>query len=88
MVFFALIYRYWYEHDDMIGWQDIDDYFDEDELDELQTEFRIELMELQCRKVIEYAGEDGMLTKDFFRIKDAIKEEIFEDVGGIRKKDV
>ena len=87
MVFFALIYRYWYEHDDMVGWHDIDDYFDEDELDELQTEFRIELMELQCRKVIEYAGEDGMLTKDFFRIKDAIKEEIFEDVGGIKKKD-
>lgn len=30
VVFFALIYRYWYEHDDMVGWHDIDDYFDED----------------------------------------------------------
>lgn len=87
MVFFALIYRYWYEHDDMVGWHDIDDYLDEDELDELQTEFRIEVMDLQCGKVIEYAGKDGMLTKDFFRIKDAIKEEIFEDVGGIKKKE-
>lgn len=87
MVFFALIYRYWYEHDDMVGWHDIDDYLDEDELDELQTEFRMEMMDLQCGKVIEYAGRDGMLTKDFFRIKDAIKEEIFEDVGGIKKKD-
>ena len=87
MVFFALIYRYWYEHDDMVGWHDIDDYLDEDELDELQTEFRMEMMDLQCGKVIEYAGKDGMLTKDFFRIKDAIKEEIFEDVGGIKKKD-
>lgn len=87
MVFFALIYRYWYEHDDMVGWHDIDDYLDEDELDELQTEFRMEIMDLQCGKVIEYAGKDGMLTKDFFRIKDAIKEEIFEDVGGIKKKD-
>lgn len=87
MVFFALIYRYWYEHDDMVGWHDIDDYLDEDEMDELQTEFRMEVMDLQCGKVIEYAGKDGMLTKDFFRIKDAIKEEIFEDVGGIKKKD-
>ena len=87
MVFFALIYRYWYEHDDMVGWYDIDDYLDEDELDELQTQFRMEMMDLQCGKVIEYAGKDGMLTKDFFRIKDAIKEEIFEDVGGIKKKD-
>lgn len=30
VVFFALIYRYWYEHDDMVGWHDIDDYFDGD----------------------------------------------------------
>lgn len=87
VVFFALIYRYWHAHDDMVGWHDVDDYVDEDALDELQTEFRTELMELQRRKVIEYAGEDGMLTKDFFRIRDAIKEEIFEDVGGIKKKD-
>ena len=86
MVFFALIYRYWYEHDDMVCWHDIDDYLDEDVLDDLQVEFRQELMALQRRNIIEFAGDDGILSKDFFRIKDSVKEEIFEDVGGIKKK--
>ena len=87
VVFFALIYRYWFERDDMVGWHDIDNYFDEDLLDELQGEFRAGVLDLQREGVIEYAGEDGMLSKDFFRIKDAIKEAVFEDVGGIRKTD-
>ncbi len=85
VLFFVLIYRYWYEKDDMVGWNDIDDYFDEDALDELLCEFRAGILELQVNGVIEYAGMDGMLTKDFFKIKDAIKEEIFADVGGVRK---
>ena len=59
--------------------------FDEDALDELLCEFRAGILELQVNGVIEYAGMDGMLTKDFFKIKDAIKEEIFADVGGVRK---
>ena len=87
VLFFVLIYRYWYEKDDMVGWNDIDDYFDEDALDDLQGEFRAGILDLQARGVIEYAGMDGMLTKDFFKIKDAIKEEIFADVGGVRKTD-
>lgn len=88
VVFFGLIYRYWFERDDMVGWHNLDDYFEDDDLDELKDSYRLEILDLQERGIIEYAGHNGLLDKDYFRIKDAIKEEIFEDVGGLRKKDV
>ena len=83
--FYALIYLYWFDEDDMVGWHNVDDYFEEDELDELRFDSRLEHLTLQRRKLIEFTGIDGMMTKDYFKIKDEIKEAIFEDVGGIRK---
>lgn len=83
--FYALIYLYWFDEDDMVGWHNVDDYFEEDELDELRFDSRLEHLTLQRRKLIEFTGMDGMMTKDYFKIKDEIKEAIFEDVGGIRK---
>lgn len=83
--FYALIYLYWFDDDDMVGWHNVDDYFEEDELDELRFDSRLEHLTLQRRKLIEFTGIDGMMTKDYFKIKDEIKEAIFEDVGGIRK---
>ncbi len=84
--FYVLICRYWFDDDDMVGWHNVDDYLDEDELDELRTDSRIERLYLQRKKIIEFTGRDGMLTKDYFKIKDEIKEEIFADVGGMRKE--
>ena len=86
LVFYALLYRYYYQDDDQVGWNDIDDYFDEDELDNLRALFSIGALDLQAEGIIEYAGTDGMLTKDCFKIKDGIKEEALVDVGGLKKK--
>ena len=83
--FFALIWRYWFEEDDMVGWHDVDDYFDEIELDCLRTDSKTERLGIQRRKLIEFTGYEGMMTKDYFRIKDEIKDEILADLGGIRK---
>ena len=85
--FYVLICRYWFDNDDMVGWHNVDDYLDEEELDDLRTDSRTESLYLQRKKIIEFTGYDGMLTKDYFKIKDEIKEEIFEDVGGVRKKE-
>ena len=86
LVFYGLIYRYYYEEDDMVGWHDLDDYFDDEELDDLKGACAAGYLDLQRKGLIEYVGQDGMLTKDFFHIKDDIKEEILADVGGLRKK--
>ena len=84
--FFALVWRYWFEEDDMVGWHNVDDYYDEIALDVLRTDSRLGIMQLQSRKVIEFTGYDGVMTKDYFKIKDEIKEELFADLGGMRKE--
>ena len=88
VAFFVLIYYYWFRKDDMLGWHDMEDYFDEDELDNLREQYTMEILSLQQRKVIEYTGRNGLMDKEYFHIKDDIKEEIFSDLGGMRKKEV
>ena len=87
LVFAALLYRYYYEDDDMVGWHNLDDYFEDDELDCLKGEYAVGRMDLQIEGIIEYSGQDGMLTKDYFKIKDAIVDEALSDVGGLKKRE-
>ena len=85
-LFYAVMaYRYYYLDDDRIGLHDIDDYFTEDEFDRLRGAYKRERLDLQTEEIIEYVGEDGMYTKDYFRIKDEIKDEMLADLGGIKK---
>ena len=88
VVLYALIYRFWFEKDDIVGWHDLDGYFDETDFAELQSAYSREDLALQKNGVIEYSREIGIMDKDYFHIRDDIKQEIFEDVGGIRKKSV
>ena len=87
VVLYGLVYRYYFEDDDMVGWHDLDDYVGEDELNRLKSRYRREILSLQQEGVIEYTGRNGLIDKDFFRITNEYKEEIFEDVGGVRKKE-
>lgn len=86
IVLYGLIYRYYYEDDDMVGWHDLDDYFTEDELDSLRSHYRRERMPLQRKGIIEYSGQNGLINKDYFRLTKNVKEELFADVGGVRKE--
>ena len=88
VVFYALCYRYFSEDDDMVGWHDLEDIFGEDhddDLDVLKARYSREELELQEKGLIEYSSENGVKSKDFFKIKDSIKEEIFKEAGGLRK---
>ena len=87
VVFFALIYRYWFEDDDKVGWWDMKDYFTDDDLDDLQSAYKGGVLDLQKRGLIECAGEGDFFSRDYFRIKDEVKQQIFEDVGGVKKKE-
>ena len=85
--FYAIACKYWFDDDDMIGWHDVDDYFDDEELDDLRDEVRMGVNYLQREKIIEFTGEDGVFTKDYLHIRDEVKEVLFEEVGGLRKKE-
>ena len=87
IVFFLLIYRYWFEDDDMVGWHNIEGCLDEDRLAYIRSQYRVELLSLQRRGIIEYTGEDSLIDKDYFHIKDDIKNEIFKDLGGVRLRE-
>lgn len=86
IVLYGLIYRYYYEDDDMVGWNDLDYYFTENELDSLRSLYRRERMALQRKGIIEYSGQNGLINKDYFRLSKNVKEELFADVGGVRKE--
>ncbi|MBR1928006.1 MAG: AAA family ATPase [Bacteroidales bacterium] len=88
LVFYVLLYRYYYEDDDMVGWNDMDDYFEDEDLDNLKGSYAVGQLNLQTEELIEYSGQDGMLTKDFFKIKDSVIDEVLADVGGVKKKQV
>ena len=86
IVFAVLLYRYYYLEDDIIGWHNLDDYFEDFEFDDLKGDYMAEQMDLQRRGIIEHTGVDGILSKDYFKIKDEIKEEALADVGGLKVK--
>ena len=86
IVFAVLLYRYYYLDDDIIGWHNLDDYFEDFEFDDLKGDYMAEQMDLQRRGIIEHTGVDGILSKDYFKIKDEIKEEALADVGGLKVK--
>jgi hypothetical protein len=86
IVFAVLLYRYYYLEDDIIGWHNLDDYFEDFEFDDLKGDYMAEQMDLQRHGIIEHTGVDGILSKDYFKIKDEIKEEALADVGGLKVK--
>ena len=87
VVFYNLVYRYLYEDDDQVGWHDFNDVFqDSSDINVMRSRYRREGLLLQLRGIIEPVGEDGFFNIDLFHIKDEIKEELFEDVGGLRKR--
>ena len=85
IVLLGLTYRYFFCNDDRVGWHDMEDYVTSDELLRLKRRYRTETLILQRLKIIEYADQDGIFDRDYFRLRNDVKEEIFADVGGVRQ---
>ena len=87
IVLYGLVYLYYFEDDDMVGWHDLNDYLTDEALTGLKTDYKYERLSLQKDGVIEYAGRNSIMSKDYFKLNDDIKEDLFADVGGIRKEE-
>ena len=87
VILYALVFFYYFEDDDMVGWHTLESYMSDVDLIILKTRYKYESLMLQKEGIIEYAGRNGIMNKDYFRLKDSVKETIFADVGGIRKKE-
>lgn len=87
MAVFGLIYRYYYEDDDMVGWHDFQEYYTEDEMQKMRTRYRHKSLYIQIKEIIEPAGIDGFRTRDYFHLRDSIKNDMLADLGGVRKEE-
>lgn len=85
-LFIILCSLYYNENDDMVGWHNIDDYVNEVELSVLQNRYKAEILILQSKKLVVYAEESGIITKDYFKIADSVKERLFADAEVSRQK--
>jgi SpoVK/Ycf46/Vps4 family AAA+-type ATPase len=87
VVLYGMVYRYYFQDDDMVGWHDMEGYFSDEILARLRLEFKLERLTLQKERVLEYAGRNIFMERDYFKLSDEVKEEIFDDVGGIKKQE-
>ena len=87
VILYALVFFYYFEDDDMVGWHNLESYMSDVDLIILKTRYKYETLMLQKEGIIEYARRNGIMNKDYFKLKDSVKEIIFADVGGIRKKE-
>ena len=87
IIVYGLVYLYYFDDDDMVSWRNLDDYMSETELMDFKMDYKFERLSLQKNKVIEYAGRNSVMSKDYFKLSDEVKDELFADVGGIRKEE-
>ena len=87
MIVFSLLYHYYYEGDEMVDWPEIGDYFSNERYGSLLGQYRNGQLAVQRKGVIEYAFDSGVQSKDYFRLADAVLEEMLSDVGGMRKRE-
>ncbi len=86
IILYLLLFRYWFSDDDCVWWPSLQEYFSEDEFDDLSSYLRGERMELQKRRIIEFTGFDALITQEYIRITAPVKEDFLKDVGGLRKE--
>ena len=77
---------YYNEDDDMVGWHDIEPYVNELDFTVLQNGYKAENLILQKNNIITYAEEGGLMTKEYFKITDSVKERLFADAEVAREK--
>ena len=70
----------------MVGWHDIEPYVNELDFTVLQNGYKAENLILQKNNIITYAEEGGLMTKEYFKITDSVKERLFADAEVAREK--
>ncbi len=84
-LFYAMCHKYHSNDTDECRWWYFREYFASSDLEDLQSAYKDEELELQEKKVLVYASQDGMLVKDLFKLDDSVKEEILADCGGLHE---
>lgn len=82
LLFIFMAHLYIENNDDRIGFSDIDNLYDDDELpDWINREFRGRTSDLFDRNLIENVNEDGMARSDAFKLTDEAKENLLGELN-------
>ena len=84
-LFFSLLFLYQEENNDSVEWWDLREYFDEEDLDEMQVSYKYELLDLQKKKILVYEDREGLVQKGRFKLADSVKEALLADCGGLHE---
>ena len=90
LLFVFMAHLYVENNDDNIGFHDIDDIFDDDEIPSwVKREFRSRNSDLFEKELIENVNEDGMARSDSFKLTDKAKEQLLCELnlGKVGKSD-
>lgn len=82
LLFIFMAHLYIENNDDRIGFSDIDNLYDDDELpDWINREFRGRSSDLFDRKLIENVNEDGMVRSDVFKLTEEAKDNFLGELN-------
>ena len=85
-ILYGLIYLYYFNDDEMVGWRRLEIFLTDKEFTHLKSDCKLERLSLQKKGVIVYAERNSVVEKDCFKLSDEVKEELFADVGGVKKQ--
>lgn len=87
LIYNIALIEYYFEDDDNLWFNRLQQYFPDFEYSDLRCLFHHRSLGLQTYNIIEFGGTESFFSKEEFRIKDNIKDEIFADIGGIVKQE-
>lgn len=86
VILYVMVYLYYFNDDDKVGWHNLEIYLTDEELTQLKSNYKLERLSLQKNGVLVYAGRNSFLEREYFKLNDEVKEDLFADVGGIKKE--
>lgn len=86
LLLYVMIDLFWFDGDDNISWDDLDDFFENNELPFVRNRYKNGALMLLRKNIIEPVADGGIFSRDAFHIKDEVKEEIFKDLGYTAEK--
>lgn len=86
-LFFTLVFLYHERDEDCVQWWDLREFLGNDELDNMESLYRNELLDMQEQEILVYADRDGLVLKDYFKLADTVKEALLADCGGLHESE-
>ncbi len=87
VIFYTLVERYIYDFDDDVAWFNFDDILDDSmEVSHYCNAFTNGELDIVRKKIAEPCNEEGLASTETLHLIDGVKEKLFAEVGGMRKR--